>query len=63
MSEQIANRQVCSHCSSPRTRYAGIVGRRQVWRCSDCNRTFWPRKKGSSVLLRIRALLAGESGR
>jgi transposase-like protein len=59
MSERIAERQVCPHCRSPRGGYAGTVGHRPLWRCSDCNRTFWPQKKGSSVLLRLRALLVG----
>jgi transposase-like protein len=63
MSERIAERQVCSHCGSPRTACAGTVGHRQVWRCSDCNRTFWPKQKGSGVFLRMKALLVGASGR
>ena len=61
MSERIAERQVCPHCRGQRTSYAGMVGHRQVWRCGECNRTFWPRKKGSSVLVRIRALFGGQS--
>lgn len=56
MSERIADRQECPHCRSPRTGYAGMVGHRQVWRCFECSRTFWYRKKGGSVLLRIKSL-------
>jgi transposase-like protein len=62
MTERNAERQLCPHCRTPRTYYAGTVGHRQVWRCSDCSRTFWPRKKSSSVLLRLRTLLVGDSG-
>jgi hypothetical protein len=59
MAERAVARQVCSHCRSPHTGYAGTVGHRQVWRCSDCSRTFWHTKEPRNVFLKIGALLVG----
>ena len=61
MSERIAIRQLCPVCGSLREDYAATVGHRKVWRCSHCERTFWPPRDKESVLLRLRTLLVGES--
>jgi hypothetical protein len=57
--QRAAEAQRCSHCRSPNTGYAGTVGPRQVWRCSDCSRTFWLTKQPRNVFLRLGAFLVG----
>ena len=63
MVKRAVERQLCSHCRSPRTGYAGTVGHRQVWRCSDCSRTFWHANDHRNLLLRMGALLVGGGSR
>ncbi len=50
---QATQEQVCPYCNNSTTRYAGKIGIRLVWRCIGCQRTFWPRKKGSGILQRL----------
>jgi hypothetical protein len=57
--ERTIERHVCSHCRSPHTGYAGTVGARHVWRCSDCSRTFWHTKQRRNIFGTIGALLVG----
>ena len=59
MAQPAIERHTCSHCRSPNIGYAGTVGHRQVWRCSDCSRTFWHTNQRRNVFLRIGALLVG----